>query len=208
MIHLGKRLAVAAATLVSMTMVVAAPGTANAATATARHHSPVVAKTDLGTMKSRVSGTVEGGRRLAGTFTPSAFEVVDGTLMATGTLDAVIRGHGKPQYASKTVSIPVQSASSPGALAAGGKGMAAAAVGSCDILNLVLGPLDLDLLGLQVHLNKVVLDIVAQSGAGNLLGNLLCSVAGLLDGGPLGGLLTGLTDLLNQILGQLGLLQL
>ena len=71
---------------------------------------------------------------------------------------------------------------------------------TCDILHLNLGPLDLDLLGLVVHLDKVVLDIVAQSGAGNLLGNLLCSVAGLLDGG-LGGLLGQLSDLLNQILG-------
>ena len=38
----------------------------------------------------------------------------------------------------------------------------------CDILNLVLGPLDLDLLGLEVHLNRVILNIVAVSGAGNL----------------------------------------
>jgi hypothetical protein len=63
-----------------------------------------------------------------------------------------------------------------------------------------LGPLDLNLLGLMVHLNQVVLDITAVPGAGNLLGNLLCAVAGLLDqGGPL----QGLINLLNQILGQL-----
>jgi hypothetical protein len=39
---------------------------------------------------------------------------------------------------------------------------------------------------------------------GNLLGNLLCAVAGLLDGGlgggPLAGLLTAITNLLNAIL--------
>ena len=58
----------------------------------------------------------------------------------------------------------------------------------CDILNLVLGPLDLNLLGLEVHLKRVVLDIVAVPGAGNLLGNLLCAVAGLLDGTPLSNL--------------------
>jgi hypothetical protein len=68
---------------------------------------------------------------------------------------------------------------------------------TCDILHLTLGPFDLDLLGLQVHLDQVVLDIVAQSGPGNLLGNLLCAVAGLLDGaGPL----AGIVALLNQIL--------
>ncbi|KRF25405.1 MULTISPECIES: hypothetical protein [unclassified Phycicoccus] len=75
-----------------------------------------------------------------------------------------------------------------------GAGVTAA---SCDILNLVLGPLDLNLLGLEVHLNQVVLDIIATTGAGNLLGNLLCAVAGLLDGGgPLG----QIAGLLNQIL--------
>lgn len=67
---------------------------------------------------------------------------------------------------------------------------------SCQILDLVLGPLDLDLLGLQVALDTVHLNITAVPGAGNLLGNLLCGVAGLLDGTNLG----GLTDLLNQIL--------
>jgi hypothetical protein len=66
-------------------------------------------------------------------------------------------------------------------------------------LNLVLGPLHLDLLGLVVDLNRVVLDIVAQTGAGNLLGNLLCAITNLLNGGinlPI----PFLTQLLNQIL--------
>ena len=69
----------------------------------------------------------------------------------------------------------------------------------------MLGPLDLDLLGLQVHLDKIVLDIVAATGAGNLLGNLLCAITGLLDGGPLAGLLAQLNELLGQILDVLNL---
>src|SRR5438477_9327555 len=69
--------------------------------------------------------------------------------------------------------------------------------GQCEILHLELGPLDLNLLGLMVHLDKVVLDITAQSGPGNLLGNLLCAVAHLLDNsGPL----NQIVGLLNQIL--------
>jgi len=81
----------------------------------------------------------------------------------------------------------------------------AASAGSCQILDLVLGPLDLDLLGLQVHLDTVHLNITAQSGPGNLLGNLLCAVAGLLNG-PIGlnAILTQITALLNQLLGVLG----
>jgi hypothetical protein len=72
---------------------------------------------------------------------------------------------------------------------------------TCDILHLELGPLDLDLLGLVIHLDRIVLDITAVPGPGNLLGNLLCAIAGLLDGG---GPLARLTGLLNQLLMLLG----
>jgi hypothetical protein len=74
---------------------------------------------------------------------------------------------------------------------------------SCSILDLDLGPLHLDLLGLVIDLAPVHLDITAVPGAGNLLGNLLCAVAHLLDGAgnPLG----GLAALLNRLLTGLGL---
>jgi hypothetical protein len=74
--------------------------------------------------------------------------------------------------------------------------------GSCEILNLVLGPVDLDLLGLVVHLDVVHLNITAEEGPGNLLGNLLCAVAGLLD--QPGTTPNALAALLNQILAILG----
>jgi hypothetical protein len=57
-----------------------------------------------------------------------------------------------------------------------------------NILHLSLGPVNLNLLGLQVLLNNcanpagpVTIDISAESGPGNLLGNLLSGVAHLLD---------------------------
>ena len=68
---------------------------------------------------------------------------------------------------------------------------------TCDILHLELGPIDLNLLGLVVHVDKIVIDIDAQSGPGNLLGNLLCAVANLLN---VNGPVTQLVNLLNQIL--------
>ena len=68
---------------------------------------------------------------------------------------------------------------------------------TCQILHLDLGPLALNLLGLHVDLSRIVLDITAESGAGNLLGNLLCGVANLLND-P-----SGLAGLLNRILGAL-----
>lgn len=82
------------------------------------------------------------------------------------------------------------------------------------VLNLMLGPIDLNLLGLHVDTSKICLSVGAQSGPGNLLGNLLTDVANLLNsgtglGGILGGLtstqlnqlLTGITGLLNGVLG-------
>jgi hypothetical protein len=56
---------------------------------------------------------------------------------------------------------------------------------------------DLDLLGLVVHLDVVHLNITAEQGPGNLLGNLLCAVAGLLDTNAPA---NQIANLLNQIL--------
>ena len=78
----------------------------------------------------------------------------------------------------------------------------ATAQDDCQILFLELGPVFLDLLGLQVSLNQIVLDITAVPGPGNLLGNLLCAVAGLLDGGNASG--NAIANLLNRLLGLLG----
>ena len=66
---------------------------------------------------------------------------------------------------------------------------------TCQILHLDIGPISLNLLGLQVNLSEIVLDITAQAAPNNLLGNLLCAVAGLLNSPG------GLARLLNQILG-------
>jgi hypothetical protein len=63
------------------------------------------------------------------------------------------------------------------------EGASAAQAGTCQVLRLVLGPLDLNLLGLVVQLygdnrrSPVVLTITATRGGG-VLGDLFCSVAG------------------------------
>jgi hypothetical protein len=66
-------------------------------------------------------------------------------------------------------------------------GVSDSEAGECDILNLSLGPVDLNLLGLEVVLDDcdggpVLVDITALSGPGKLLGNLLCGLSHLLDG--------------------------
>jgi len=122
---------------------------------------------------------------------PQKFWDDGGRLMMRSSVTTTLEGARGSVPHTRTMDLRVKDATT---------GLAASGVhaASCDILNLVLGPLDLNLLGLEVHLDQVVLDIVAASGAGNLLGNLLCAVAGLLDGGALLGQIAGL---LNQILG-------
>lgn len=69
----------------------------------------------------------------------------------------------------------------------GGGGVVAAAQhedgagNRCDVLNLELGPLDLDLLGLVVQTSEICLQVYALEAPGNLLGNLLCSLTDLLN---------------------------
>ena len=123
-----------------------------------------------------------------------------GVVTALGNFTGTVGG----QNVSTPGSIPVTAVNGNPLNGAGTA--AAAAAATCQILDLTLGPLHLDLLGLVVDLNQVHLQITAQQGSGNLLGNLLCAVAGLLDNTPGGGiqsLLTQITNLLNQILGQL-----
>src|SRR5688500_5054130 len=124
----------------------------------------------------------------AGIFNITNFVVQNGQLVATGTLTGTVRNAVGAIVGTinQALTLPVTLIGS---------------TGTCEILDLQLGPLDLDLLGLVVHLDQINLVITAESGPGNLLGNLLCAVAGLLDGtGPL----TNLAGLLNRILRILG----
>ena len=129
----------------------------------------------------------QSGGILNGVFRITNFTVSSaGQLVANGVFTGTARIGGVTQQITTTVSA---------ILTGGGQ------QGSCKILDLTLGPLHLDLLGLVIDLNQVQLDITAQPGPGNLLGNLLCAVVGLLDnGGPLSGLLA-ILDRLNQLLG-------
>ncbi len=133
-----------------------------------------------GTFTDALGGTGQ----FVGTFTLERFAVVGGQLGAVRTLVGTLTDSAGTVLGTivRTITILVDSALTQA---------------SCDILHLELGPLDLDLLGLVVHLNRIVLDISAQPGPGNLLGNLLCAITGLLDGG---GTLVAIADLLNQIL--------
>ena len=131
-----------------------------------------------------VTGTPVGGGTVVGDFEITRFVARDGGIVALGTFEGTVtNAAGVATTGTQALALPV------------------AITGTCAILDLTLGPLDLNLLGLVVHLDQIVLTIDAQSGPGNLLGNLLCAVVGLLDGaGPLG----AIAALLNRILAILG----
>ena len=177
------------ALLVSLVLALAG-GAIAASTATAAPPSATAVTVPVtGTFTDALGGTGS----FTGTYTINRAAKAGSGLAAVGTLTGTLTDSAGTVLGTVTQSVttPLQ------------------ATGTCDILSLTLGPLDLNLLGLRVQLNQVVLNITAEQGPGNLLGNLLCAVAGLLDppttgGGGLGGILTTIVSLLNQILGQLG----
>ena len=72
---------------------------------------------------------------------------------------------------------------------------------ACAILALDLGPINLPVLGLVGRTNQIQLRIDAVQGSGNLLGNLLCGITGILNPGTLGSTPLGqLTQILNALL--------
>ena len=164
-------------TLIGMVGLLTAP-----AVSAARPAQP--AATDLNALP--ITGDLGDGT-FEGLVDITSFELVDGTLTATGTVTGdVLDAAGN--VIGSIVDVPFTTTAdltNPG----GGK---------CDILELNLGPIDLDLLGLVVNLSAIDLNVDAVPGAGNLLGNLLCAVAGLLDG-PGGGLGNALNNLLGRI---------
>ena len=113
-----------------------------------------------------IAGTVDGvAQTLTGTLAITRFATQQNQLVAIGTLTATVRdGTGNIVRNIVThVAVPVTLAN-----------------GSCTILHLELGPLELKRTGLMIHLDRIVLDISAQPGGG-LLGDLLCAIAGLLE---------------------------
>ena len=139
-----------------------------------------------------ITGQVIGGGTFRGTFDVVSFSNVSNQMFADGLLTGTLIDAGgvRHEVVNEYVSLPATLSTTGDAPAV-----------RCPILHLTLGPLDLNLLGLQVHLDRVVLDITAVGGPGNLLGNLLCAIAHLLDGGsPLDQIIA----LLNRVLDLLG----
>jgi hypothetical protein len=169
------RLAVAAATIVCALML---PSIASAQTAT-----PL-------TQKVNVTGT----KGFKGTYTIQRFVAAGDKLYAVGTLKGKLRGKN---VTKRNVKMPAALAAATGAQASQIPPLPTA----CQILNLTIQPINLNLLGLSVRTSRIDLRIEAVPGAGNLLGNLLCGITNILNPGQLTNTPLGqLAQILNAIL--------
>jgi hypothetical protein len=194
------------AILLSMSLGWAAspPSGAHAASSSA-HVSKAVTAQVTGKFTG-TSGGLTGPGTFAGTIRVRHFVVANHKLVAQATIQGTLKdAHGKTKSVNQSVALPVQSfGSGTGTQFSSNVASASTAhQASCNILTLNLGAIHLNLLGLVVDLSPVNLTITGQTGPGNLLGNLLCGVAGLANGGLSGLVQTLLADiamLLNQVL--------
>jgi len=133
----------------------------------------------------------DGDKRFRGTLSVQSFEQQGNEIVAIARLKGTLRkGDKGKKRISRTLRVPV---AMPGIA-----GLQAQA--SCTILDLELGPIHLNLLGLHLDTNTIHIQLTAQQGGG-LLGDLLCGIANLLNGGNVLGQLGQIVGLLNQILG-------
>ena len=162
-----------------------------------------------------LSGPVQGtydGKPFRAIVSVTQFVVRDGTLHAAARLGGVVGDLAEATVdalESQTLHLPVIVGPTVRPqvviMADGGAGADAGLGTICDVLYLRLGALNLDVLGLALKLETVTLDIHGQAGSGNLVGNLLCTVASLLDptsalGGPTPANLQRSAELLNQVI--------
>lgn len=190
----AKHLAVVTALTASLVGTVAAPAVATPGAPVAPRSTVSAPSAGKGAMRSTVDGTFTGAGRTGtvhGTFTPTRFSQHDNRVFATGRLAAIMVDLSGKRVGTvtRTVTVPLRRPA-----------RTAHPMLSCQVLNLMLGPLEVNQPGQRVHLNAIRLNVTAPPGAGNLLGNLLCAVSGLLNG-P--GVLNELVDDLNTVLGLL-----
>jgi len=146
------------------------------------------------TQKLALTGTSTSGQTFKGTYFIERFKQATrgryaGRMVAIGTVRG--RSAGK-RYVRSDVVMPA-TLTRPAAAA-----QIPPTPGACQVLNLVIQPIDLNLLGLRVRTSRIQVRIEAIPGPGNLLGNLLCGITGILD--PNNATLRELSAALNAIL--------
>jgi hypothetical protein len=123
----------------------------------------------------KMTGTAKNGKKFTGTYTISRFTQSGGKLYAVGAVKGKLKGRNVKRSG---VRVPVTLARSQ---AAGASQLPNPTPGACQILDLVLQPIDLNLLGLHLATSRIEVLLEAVPGANALLGNLLCAITGILD---------------------------
>jgi hypothetical protein len=159
-----------------------------------------------------VTGTVAAaaeqgsGSEVTGTLSIQRFARTESAVAAVGTLTVSLTdpASGDARTVVTQVAVPLSRQASDSA-AAEPLGQPSAivpgAAQTCETLSLVLGPVDLDLRGVTVQLDRVVLDVTGVQTASDALPKLLCEIAGALDNAAQP---AELVTLLNRLLDLLG----
>ena len=155
------RMVLAAAVAALAVMLIGGAGPAAAQTST----TPL-------TKTVKMTGTAKNGKKFNGTYTIKRFTHRGSKLYAVGTLKGRLKGR---RVTKNNVRIPA-SLARPASAA-----QIPPTPNACQILNLTLQPIDLNLLGLRLRTSRIDLRLEGVPGAGNLLGNLLCGITGILD---------------------------
>ena len=147
-----------------------------------------------------VVGVDDGGNEVfTGEIDVKKFVASDGQLFALATLTGTLENNGKVKKVKRGVRLPVEDVTVSGA----SDSAVTAQQTECGLLHLEFGPINLNLLGLVLTIEggvPIIVDITADP-SGGLLGQLLCSLAGLLDGGPLNQIARLLTRILRILQG-------
>ena len=155
------RMVLAAAVAALAVMLIGGAGPAAAQTST----TPL-------TKTVKMTGTAKNGKKFNGTYTIKRFTHSGSKLYAVGTLKGRLKGR---RVTKNNVRIPA-SLARPASAA-----QIPPTPNACQILNLTLQPIDLNLLGLRLRTSRIDLRLEGVPGAGHLVGNLLCGILGILD---------------------------
>jgi hypothetical protein len=179
-----------AVSAVSMGLLLGAAGTSPADQEKKEH------KKNEASLQLPIAGSFAGGGTFAGTFSIQKFAATpDGTkVVAIGFVRgaATIAGTPLGTVLAGPISLPVHVEAGGPIVTTAAVGAAVVAQATCQVVHIELGAVNLNVLGLIVTTQPIVLDLSGDTAGP--LGNLVCTLLDTLNN------VIGLVDLLNQIL--------
>jgi hypothetical protein len=184
-----------AASALSVGMLLAAAASASAAEMK-RAQSPPPARKPL---QVAIVGHAAGGGTFAGTLSIQKFAARDDQVVAIGMVSGTLTGPmgftmGTTLTGPLALPVLVEPPEAPGL---GIVRSQVIAQQTCDVLNIEIQPITIDVLGLQVTTLPVGINVTADGTGTNVLGHLVCTILTTV------GNVLGLVDLLNALLGLL-----